>query len=364
MESKREGINWSRGAAIAICLAAILGVAWLLGRYVLGVAIPFLVAYLLSRLIRPLIDRICRGRIPRGPVAALLVVLFVGITVFLAYRGIRRGISELERLALNFTADGQGVTATISTALERARTLSSRIPILRKFENAPGYEVFCERVDGLVEDGLSQAAQAVTQRLPSMALSLAQGLPAVLVSLAVLLLACYYFSADDGCLREGASALATRWIPAGWREAFAPLWNRVRRLGRQYLRACLYLGLITFLLAFIGLAVLGVPYAFLLAALIAVVDFLPLLGSGTVLAPWAIVCFLLGKTGMGIGLLVLWGVCALVRQLLEPKLIGGGLGLHPLVSLVAMYAGLRLFGVAGMILAPLGAGVARSLLEN
>jgi predicted PurR-regulated permease PerM len=104
---------------------------------------------------------------------------------------------------------------------------------------------------------------------------------------------------------------------------------------------------------FIGLALLRVPYAFLLAVLLAVVDFLPLLGTGIILLPWAAVSLLLGEVKLGIGLAVLYGVTSVVRQVLEPKLIGEGLGLHPLVSLAAMYGGLRLFGVWGMILAPL-----------
>ncbi|MBQ9151486.1 MAG: AI-2E family transporter, partial [Clostridia bacterium] len=125
---------------------------------------------------------------------------------------------------------------------------------------------------------------------------------------------------------------------------------------------CLLLGLLTFCLSFIGLALLRVPYAFILALLLAVVDLLPLLGTGIILIPWALVCLLLGQVKLGIGLLVLYAVATLVRQILEPKLIGDGLGLHPLVSLLSMYAGLRLFGVWGMILAPLVAAGVRAVV--
>ena len=96
-----------------------------------------------------------------------------------------------------------------------------------------------------------------------------------------------------------------------------------------------------------------IPYAFIIALLLAVVDLLPLLGTGVILIPWALICLLLGQVKLGIGLLALYGVTTLVRQVLEPKLIGDGLGLHPLLSLFSMYAGLRLFGVWGMITAPL-----------
>ena len=92
-------------------------------------------------------------------------------------------------------------------------------------------------------------------------------------------------------------------------------------------------------------------------------DFLPLLGTGVVLVPWGIVSLLLGETRVGVGLLILFGVCTLLRQLAEPRLFGQGLGVHPLLALLSTYAGLRLFGVAGMLLAPLvAAGVKRLLL--
>ena len=178
-------------------------------------------------------------------------------------------------------------------------------------------------------------------------------MPAAFIFVTVTLLACYYFTADDGRLGRGVSAFFSRLTPAPLRDRLPPIGRRLRRLGRQYLRACLLLGLLTFCLSFIGLAILRIPYAFILALLLATVDLLPLLGTGIILIPWAVICLILGQVKLGIGLLVLYGVTTLVRQILEPKLIGDGLGIHPLLSLFSMYAGLRLFGVWGMILAPL-----------
>jgi predicted PurR-regulated permease PerM len=109
---------------------------------------------------------------------------------------------------------------------------------------------------------------------------------------------------------------------------------------------------------------LRVPYAFILALLTALVDFLPLLGTGIILIPWAIVSLLLGEVRLGVGLLVLYAVSSVIRQILEPKLIGDGLGLHPLLSLAAMYSGLRLFGVWGMILAPLAVAGLLSMMDG
>jgi sporulation integral membrane protein YtvI len=289
------------------------------------------------------------------------VVLTVSLASGLVIGGVRRGIRELSSLVGELAADTEGLTAAVESVLAKVESLSAHIPFLRRFEDAPFYAELCESVDGLVESGVARLTETVTARLPAAAMTVAGFVPAAFIFITVTLLACYYFTADDGRMGRATATFLARVTPAPLRDCLPPMGRRLRRLGKQYLRACLLLGLLTFLQAFIGLAVLGVPYAFLLALLIAAVDFLPLLGTGVILIPWGIVCLLLGQVRLGIGLLILYGVTTLIRQVLEPKLIGDGLGLHPLLSLLAMYAGLRLFGVWGMILAPLVAAGIKSV---
>ncbi len=359
---RRPPIDLKQGGAAVICTAAGILLLWLTFRYALGIALPFLLAWALSGAVKPLVNRICcRGRIPRSVCAAGLVILTVGGVVLLAVSGIRRGITELGNLVTELAADTDGVIYALETALSRLESVSSHIPFLRRFENAPFYADFCAKLDSMVESGVARLTEAVTARIPSAAMSVAGFLPAAFIFVTVTLLACYYLSADDGRIRSSFASAVTRLTPEGLRDRLPPLGRRLRRLGKQYLRACLLLGGLTFLQMFIGLAVLGIPYAFILALLIAAVDFLPLLGTGIILVPWAAVCFLLGEVKLGVGLLILYGVSSVIRQVLEPKLIGEGLGLHPLLSLISMYAGLRLFGVWGMILAPLIAAGVKSV---
>ena len=354
-----------QGAAAVICAAAGIFALWLAFRYALGILLPFLLAWLLSRPVKPLAGTLAhRTRLPRGIWAAALVILTVGGFVTLTVSGVRRGMRELSTLASELAADTNGPVAALEHALERARTLSSRLPILRHFEDAPGYDALCTRLDGLVEEGVGRLAETITARLPNAAMAVAGRVPGAFIFITVMLLACYYFSADNGSLGRAAGRTLAHLTPARLRDRLPPLGRRLRRIGRQYLRACLLLGLLTFLQSFIGLALLRVPYAFILAFLIALVDFLPLLGTGIILIPWAAVSLLLGEVKLGIGLLILYAVSSLIRQILEPKLIGDGLGLHPLLSLLSMYAGLRLFGVWGMILAPLVTAAAGSVLSE
>jgi sporulation integral membrane protein YtvI len=298
---------------------------------------------------------------PLGVCAAIPVILTVGGLAAVAVAGIRRGVEELSRLASDLAADTDGLIYAAETILSRVESISSHIPFLRRFEDAPFYAEFCAGLDNLVETGIKRLTESITSRLPGAAMSVAGFIPAAFIFITVTLLACYYFTADNGALKRSLSVGLTRLTPLPLRDRLPPLGRRLKRLGQSYLRACLLLGLTTFLLTFMGLAVLGVPYAFLLAVLLAVVDLLPLLGTGIILVPWAVLCLLLGQVKLGIGLLILYGVSTLIRQILEPKLIGDGLGLHPLVSLGAMYAGLRLFGVWGMILSPLVAAALVSI---
>ena len=356
-------VNWQRTASMLFCAAVGLLALWLNFRFALGIIAPFLLAYLLSRAVRPLSERLTkRTRLPKSVAAAGLVILTVGLVSALTVGGVRRGIREVSRLAEGLTADTEGLTAAVEAVLSRVQSLSAHIPFLRRFEDAPFYADLCASVDRMVETGVARLTEAMTARLPDAAMTVAGFVPAAFIFITVTLLACYYFTADDGRLGRGVTAFLSRLTPPPLRDRLPPIGRRLRRLGRQYLRACLLLGLLTFCLSFIGLALMRIPYAFIIALLLAVVDLLPLLGTGVILIPWALICLLLGQVKLGIGLLALYGVTTLVRQVLEPKLIGDGLGLHPLLSLFSMYAGLRLFGVWGMILAPLVTAGVRAVL--
>ena len=123
-------------------------------------------------------------------------------------------------------------------------------------------------------------------------------------------------------------------------------------LGKWLLAQCKLMS-ITFAIVAAGLTLLRIPSSLLWALLVALVDALPILGTGTVLVPWSVVSFLQGDTPRALGILGIYITAALTRSMLEPKLLGQHLGLDPLVTLIALYIGYRLWGVGGMILAPL-----------
>ncbi len=152
-----------------------------------------------------------------------------------------------------------------------------------------------------------------------------------------------------------------RRLPASWQEWLRRVRDRSKTVFGGWCRAQAKLILLVFAILSLGLWILGVEFPLLFGGLIAVLDALPILGTGTVLIPWALVSFLQERSGLGFGLLALYGVASLSRSILEPQLVGKQLGLHPLLTLIAFYSGYRLLGLAGMILFPLAATVAAQL---
>ena len=127
-----------------------------------------------------------------------------------------------------------------------------------------------------------------------------------------------------------------------------------------YIRSYSFLFLLTFAELCAGMFLLGMPYPALLALGIAVFDILPVLGTGGVLLPWAAVLFIIEEHGLAIGLLVLYLVILVVRNMVEPRIVGRQIGLHPLATLAALFLGLKLFGLVGLVAFP----VALTVLVN
>ena len=214
-----------------------------------------------------------------------------------------------------------------------------------------------ENISALFSDG-TRVFSRVTQYLLGLAGSLLRHVPDSALGLGTGIISGYMISAKLPRLRQW---LLRRFPP----EKLQPLLDSLKRMKHAvggWLLAQLKLAGVTLILLCLGLVLLRVRYALLWALGITVLDAFPILGTGTVLLPWALICFLQGNTPRAIGLLGLYAVISLTRSVLEPKLVGRHLGLDPLAALVALYAGYKLWGIGGMILAPLLAGTALQLV--
>ena len=134
-------------------------------------------------------------------------------------------------------------------------------------------------------------------------------------------------------------------------------------LGRL-IQAYATLMLITFLELCIWLTLIGIPHSIMISALIAIVDILPILGTGTVVIPWVVIEFIMGNWHLGMLLLLMYGFILIVRNILEPKIVGHHIGLYPLVTLVSMYVGLKALGAVGMFIFPLTVIILKHLHDS
>lgn len=310
---------------------------------VISVSLPFLIAWGLALLVRPLSEMIGRKTvIPTRVLRACLSVsafLLIGGGGFLLCRRLWR---ELGDLLIYLSQNPERITAVMN----KIEGWLSHLPL------PSGAPRPLEMLSGAISDAVSALSRSVA--------SLLLRLPSLLLFLLVTVIASVYFALE----LERINAAALRLIPERFREGALRLRGALARGCAAYLRSYALLSLVSLVLVLVGLLILGVRYAFLLAVVIALVDLLPILGVGCALCPWAAVSLMMGDARRGIGLLLLWFTVTVARQVLEPRLVGGRLGLPPLLTLFAMYAGLRLFGILGMLLAPLLLSVIKPLLSG
>lgn len=357
--------KWETRAAIVICAAAGVAAVLLGVRLLFGVLLPFVLAWGLSLVVSPAANALSkRTRVPRKVWAVLLLVLTLGLSVAGISAGVARGISELEDLLAALLADGNfggsGETAESGETFDWFGKITAGVGLFRRAEVGEKYKMFREEFNSMVGEMLSSLAGALSAKLPDVAAKLISVMPSALLFVLVTVIAGFYFCVEPGQVGKFLAAH----LPRRLAEKVPSLRARAKAVSLRYLRAYLLILFATFVQLFIGFLILRVRYAFLLSLLIAVVDFLPVLGVGTVLVPWAIIELLRKNFYLGFGLLILFAAVSVLRQVIEPRLIGKSLGLHPLAALIAGYAGWRWFGFLGMALGPVAAMAVSALLRG
>lgn len=194
----------------------------------------------------------------------------------------------------------------------------------------------------------------------------AKQIPSALVSVLIAIIACCFMTADFPRI----SGFIKRQIPSEKKHVIRDAKNTVFSSLKKIVKAYLLIMLITFSEMFIGLNILkliGVfesSYIFVIAFVTCIVDIVPVLGTGTIVLPWAVYSFIMGDIGMGIGLLIIYAVITVIRQIIEPKLVAMQLGLPPFITIIAMFFGLKLFGFIGLFLLPLLITMLKVLNDN
>lgn len=334
---------------ILLILGAFLA-AWLGIKYLLPVLLPFLMGLVVALAAEPAVSfGIKKLRLPRGVAAGLGVTLtLIFLTGMISLLG-ALAVRELGTLAGKLPDVTDTVQQGMHLLQDRLVGVTEALPDgVRTMATATVLEVF--------DDG-NLLLSEVTGRLPGMVSSLLSWLPNGALGLGTGILAGFLISARLPRLRQGIAAR----IPAAWKEKYLPALRRVRKSLGGWLKAQGKLAAVTYCIVTTGFLVLGVKYGPAWAVLVALVDAVPVLGTGTVLVPWAVVLMLQNQLWKGLGILGIWGAAVLTRTVLEPKLVGKHLGLDPLATLLFLYVGYRFWGILGMIFAPMLAAAAKTI---
>lgn len=339
-----------RGALIAAACAAGL---WLFAAVLLPVLAPFLIGLAVAALVqKPVALLLRRTQLPRGLAAFLCVlVIFGGLFAGLFFL-LRAVLTELSGFLRKLPALAASLAGPLSHLEARLLELAGKLP------------------DGIgtgLRSGIKslfESGSVLGSRIYDWLFDFASGFfgkaPGIVLFIITSILASFMSAGDLPAIRD---ALRSR-LPEKWRTRLEKLLTHLKVSLGGWLRAQFKLMGVMFLLVTAGLAILGVDYPLLFGLIVALVDALPVFGTGTVLIPWALAELLLGSVPRGAALAILYLCTLTVRSITEPKLVAAQAGLPPIASLMAMYLGARAFGVAGMVLFPLLLLLAAQMLRT
>lgn len=324
-------------------ITTVYAVLYFIFVYVIQWVMPFIVGFLIALTLRPVtrfVNKFVKGT-GKG-VAVFVIALFytiVALTVWillsllitrtteLVYYLPRLYFNRLEPLLLKF--NDWIVTNAQTLSPDVASTISQIVT------NAINY------IAGFVKNISISFVQFATR--------LISNFPLYLISVIFTIVLSVYITLEY----DNITAFFRKQLPDKFNTTFEEARIFVSGTLWKMIKSYILIMIITFLEMYIGLSILKVNFALPIAVIVAILDIMPVLGTGGILIPWAIVELILENHFLGIGLIVLYVVVTVIRNVLEPRIVGKQIGLHPIITITAMYAGLRLFSVAGIIIGPI-----------
>lgn len=316
----------------------ILGFAYLVLKFMVPVLIPFIIAFCVVWILRFPAEFIAK-KIKRGnkTILAIFVTLFYCMVGFLV---LQLSATAAPSVGNFFVQLPSFYTEQILPALQDV--IQNFSGIMR--ENNPDMVLEMESVFDQILVSLGNFISNSSGSIIKSISSYAAAVPGIVIKIIITVISSYFIAGDYDRIITFSLGL----LPEAKRVKVVSLIHQLKAMLGIFLRSYSLLMLLTFVELAIGLSLLKIPYAVLIALAIAIFDILPILGTGGVLIPWFLIAAVLGNYPMAIGIGVLYLVITIIRNLLEPKLVGHQIGLHPLATLISMFVGARLFGVLGL----------------
>ena len=333
--------------------AAILAIVYLCFRYLLKLLMPFVIALLVAWILRPLCrlykrrDKSLRLYTALVVATVLLFYLIIGGLVVIILINVGTDIAE------NLSRLPQLYTQTIEPGL-RDMYLTAE-DFVSRFD--PSLEAVVDKVVPELISTVGSAVSSFSVSAVTRITGVAAGIPSVLLSAAICIISTIFMATSFDAIRTFFKAN----LPERVTEVAGYVGKSFRNVIMKYGVSYLIIMLMTFGEIAVGLLIIGKRNAILLAALIAVFDIFPIVGAGLILLPWTVITFIQGDTLQGIGLAVLYVVVIVVREIMEPRIVGKQVGLPPLVTLACMFVGTSLFGGVGLFGLPVLAAIITNL---
>jgi len=328
----------SRLITLIICAALLILLVVAVFKYIIPIFLPFIIALILSMLMEPVVKLLQnRLRVSRGLAAVISMVIFFGGIMLVVSTIILQLVAELIKLSISLPRVAAELQKYYQHLVEKATAFYVTL--------SPGVLSSLEQSI----NNLTSSLQGLISKAVNSILLFISFVPGTVTIIIVSLLATYFLTRD----RHQFGEKLKRIIPAPWGEKTIIIFQEIGVAFVGYLRAQSILIFITTSISVIGLYLTGAEYALTMGLLIGFFDLIPVLGPATIYVPWAIWSFVTGATGFGIKITILYVIVLLSRQFLEAKIVSANLGLHPLATLAAMYAGLKTLGLVGLVLGPI-----------
>lgn len=308
--------------------------------------LPFIIAWLIASIINPAVDYVnSKTKVPRGIISALLLLSLFTIFSFLIFLGASRLMTELSNISDSLPRYTNILRITIMDLVNKGQNIYINLP-----------SQFTQLVNSSFNNIVNSITSIISNTIGK-SVALLSFFPKTLIFVIVTIMASYFISRDNKMITKFILAQLPEDLVARLKSVEIDL---LKALG-GFIRAQLTIMIITFVITATGLYIIGIPYALTMALIIGLVDALPILGTGAILIPWSVINILLDNHGTGFALLVLYGIIVVTRQIIEPKIVGMSIGLHPLVALASLYIGIQIFGIIGIVLGPLTVIVVKAL---
>ena len=343
MNSSRKRTYLKVFLNLGISLCILLVCVFLLPRIIIWF-MPFVTGWIIALIASPLVHFFeKRLKIRRKAGTAFVIISVIALVILAGYL---IGAQLVEQIA-EFIGD---VPKLWEAAQEDFAQIGEKLSVALKYLPSE-LQLTINSITGNVQEYFGGIMESISEPTITALGNFVGSLPNIVISVIMSLLFAYFYVADKGYL----SGLLEKAIPDSVLVRLQMIKRGLTKAVGGYFKAQLKIEVWMYLLLGIGFSILQVKYAFLIAIGVAILDFLPFFGTGTVLIPWAIIKFLSADYKMVIGLLIIWGVGQLARQLIQPKIVGDSVGLAPIPTIILLFVGYRVAGVIGMIIAvPIG----------